>query len=246
MNRNKLSISPSKLEQYRKFFDEEYNGFITEEMVIETITGVKKYKPEMITGEACHAIIENGPEQYFDSAKGKYVVAVDVGELPGGGREIKEEEFTWNEILPLVDYRNSHPGLVFEVFNRYTTFVKGYEVEMQMYIDAFWGTFVHEHKTVYKPWEMETYERSLQWKVYLLATLARKVTYNIFYVKEPLVSEQKAGITERTIRPGSFDLYPYPQMQKDVHDWLYMFIDFCEKRGLLEYVYADNRREAVL
>lgn len=228
MQRNKLSFSPSKLEQFRKFYHEEYNGTVTPQKVIESIMGKVPWKQEMTTGSAYHLIIENGGEPYWSDKENKYVVF---------DKESKETVlFTKNEAEPAIIYRNAHPGLIFEVPNKWTFNLNGFEITMNMRFDAGYGLDIHEHKTVYKSgWHIETYEDSLQWKIYLLSSAARKVKYNIFeYIKYE--NDDEGRVTH-----VAFDLHPYPNMKDDIFEQVELFINFCYDNNLMEYVYAKGR-----
>ena len=60
-----VRLSPSKLEQFRKYFDSEFNGFITKETVLDYFSGKTEFKQHINFGTAFQLIIENGAEQYW-------------------------------------------------------------------------------------------------------------------------------------------------------------------------------------
>lgn len=220
MEYHTLMISPSKLETYRKFKDEEWNGFITEEAVITDIKGEKEWSAKMTFGTAFHAVLEHGHERYLQD-DGLYHIKVD--DMP------EEIICTFEELIPAIEHRIAHPYMVHEIKAKHWLKIKGYNVLLNMRVDGAEGLRVHEHKTTSKPVELEGYERSIQWRIYLLATKAQYVQYNIFKVYEP-----KKG--PRRVDPFSFKLFPYEGLERDVCALVHSFIEFCEKRNLLPYI----------
>jgi hypothetical protein len=150
-----LSISPSKLENFRKYYDEEFNGYVTAEKVIESIKGETVWSESMSKGSAYHEMIEYGPDPY-KLENGIYRVVPEVGD---------PLIFNQQEVDPIYQYREEHPGLTFEIPHSYSVSVAGHSITMNMRIDAFWGNEVHDQKTTSKPPALANYEKSLQWMI---------------------------------------------------------------------------------
>ena len=216
----KLIISPSKLEQFRCYYDEEYNGKIQIEDIISYLKGEVEWKKEMNYGSAIHAVLEFGHEKYLQP--------------DGQTCLIKEDEFPEPISIPLatlqpvLDYRLKYPKVIHEVKVRKLIEVSGYQVLLNMRVDGMFGLGIHEHKnpqdkgfTTY-----ESYEKSSQWKVYLYATGANFVQYNIFKWKET----KRRGFE---IIPETYTYYRFPTMEWEVISLVQHLINFCERQGLI-------------
>ncbi len=215
----RLSISPSKLEQFRKYLDSEMNGFITKDSVIETILGVKQFKQQMEIGSSLHAIIENGVDKYRSND------VLNVFEV--GMKEnisLKEEN-----VLEAVLFAKKHKGSVHEVWHEEEFRIGIYDVVMPMRIDMLFGDGVHEIKTTSRDVSFEDFFRSCQWKCYAIATAPRYVEYNVFqYVLKDVTTD---------IYFKRIDFRFYVNLNEcllEVRNLLRMFIEFCEANNLIE------------
>lgn len=221
----KVIISPSKLEEFRLHLTDGFNGTITVDKVIDKIKGVSKWAPRMVLGTAVHAILEYGPGRY--RKEGKIIVQEDG--MP------ESVTFTDAEIQPLIKHRSKHPYMVHEIKAKHTLSITteqdSYEVILNMRIDGMEGIAVHEHKTSDKPAEIENYIDSCQWKIYLLTAGVPIAIYNTFQIKQP-----KGKPIE--IIPFTFDFHAYRDMPNEITTLLRQFIEFCEHRGLIEYITA--------
>lgn len=217
-----LSISPSKLETFRKYYTEAMNGFITEEKVIDSITGRTPWSDKMVDGTAFHKMIEFGPDRYRNGDK----YYVPVSDEVAGHEDIVFEE---RHAKVARDYRSTIPGAVFEVNYAHKFDFQGYKIVMNMKMDAMWGMEVHDQKTTDKDPKVDSYEESLQWKIYLIATFAKKFQYNIFRF------HRKNDILE-DIELTSFYLVPRPSMNNEILETLDLFIRFCKAKNLMSYL----------
>jgi len=219
----KLVISPSKLEQFRLFYTEAFNGFITQESIIIDIKGEKEWSTAMRFGSAFHGIIEHGPEPYYDSSSGKYIYTEE-----GLDEQVILEA---GEIQPAIDYRHRYPNMLNEMKARHYMKVSGYDVLINMRIDGMNGLVVHERKTSKRPSDVDHYYKSLQWKCYALATDCAYVQYDIFKYTEP-----KKGPRKVTYIDPPYQYIPYPDIERDVALWVARLISFCEVQGLMKYI----------
>lgn len=225
-----LQISPSQLETFRKFYEEVFDGMVTEQDVIEAVKRRTSYKPEMGTGEAYHKVIEQGHEKFHkpDIAINHYEVPVQIWYEE---KRIEVTEiFTYAELLPAIRYREKHKGLIFEVPNHWNFEYGEYQVTIEMRMDAMHGNYVHENKTVYSSWKMEGFENSLPWQIYLVSADSPRITFNIFEI----LSKREEDI-QRRVSCFSFDLYREEQMEYDIKDWVGLYIQFLEIHNLLNY-----------
>ena len=213
-------MSPSKIENFRLYIDEEYNGSITLENTIKYIQGKTEWKSTMNYGSAIHAVLEHGHLKYLKS---------------GGICVIKEDDFpepitmTLDELAPVIEYRRKHPNLISEIKLTYELTLPDKIVQIPMRIDGIEGFVVHEHKNPEGSWHLDNYERSVQWKIYLVATNALCVQYNLF-----VWNKQKDGKVH--IERKSFRLYHYPGIMDDIYESVDMLINFCNRHGLTEYI----------
>lgn len=213
-------ISPSKLENFRAYIDEEYNGYITLESMTDYLKGKSVWKPSMNYGSAIHAVLEYGHAKYLQ--KGDICV-------------IKEDDFpepitlTVDELAPVIRYRQRHPNLISEIKLTKSLFINNDEVQISMKVDGIEGVIVHEHKNPENSWHIDDYERSVQWKIHLIATGAECVQYNIFCWKKP-----KDKLLSITL--NSFQLFRYPTIEEDIKEVINMVINFCNLHGLTEFI----------
>lgn len=224
-----LSISPSKLETFRKYYDEEYQGFITEEKLIQTIIGETfEWSEAMVRGSAYHKVIEHGAADFFKD--GQYLVPIENRD----GSVVDTIEFSWQELQAAEKYRSDYPGAIFEVNHEYKFPCAGHIIHMNMFIDTMWGNEIHDHKTTDKPPGgvgnsiVDSYHRSLQWKIYMVATGASLFRYNIF---------QFTFKNEfRDVEKFSFYLPPEKDMFQQMKETADMYIRFCKDKNLMKYI----------
>jgi len=219
----KLSISPSKIEQFRLFYTEAFNGFITQENIITYLRGEQEWKDEMRFVSAYHAMIEFGPEKFFDPVRGVYVYTED--RMPG------EIVLTKSELLPAIEYRAKYPGMINEMKAKYWTEVAGYRVLINMRIDGMNGLVVHERKTGKRTNGFDYYQASTQWKCYALATECKLIQYDIFKYNEPRSGPRKVEYID-----PPYQFMPYTGMKNDVDHWIGQLIHFCEINNLMKFL----------
>ncbi len=156
MRHNNYVFSPSKLETYRLYRNEEFNGTITKESVIDTVLGVKKFSKKMSFGTAYHEMLEHGVEPY----EAGQVYSVDVD----GDDFIFQQE----HVQPIIDFRNKHPNTVYECWLPFVIKLGNTNVRIRSRVDAIEGNVIHEFKTSSRGADVSHFERSCQWKLYTL------------------------------------------------------------------------------
>lgn len=222
-----LSFSPSKLEFFRKFIHEEYNGWFTRERVIDNIKGIQERSFKANLGTAIHEVLEKGYKPYYDSERKIYLVTVENRD-----EDVPNDifEFNDNELAFIKQYYDTHKRVVNEIPLELKLKIQGNDVIMRMRLDQMQGISVTDHKTSDKEPKIDEFERSVQWKLYLLATGAKIFNYNHIQYKK-----LKKDIEYRLI-PKSWQFYPYPEMYNDILGWGNRFINFCKIEGLIEYI----------
>jgi len=215
-------LSPSKIEQFRKFYKSEMSGFITEEKVIESIMGSKHKSPQIDFGTAYHAIIENGCDKYL-SENGDYYIFEGDMQYP--------QTFSKNEIIPALEYASEINGAVHECWNEYHVHWKGKHIVVPMRLDVMYGLQVHEVKTTSIPVDIESYMNSCQWRYYLCSTGSSKVRYQIFRYWNSKNGE------DRRIEPISFECYPDEDIELKMKQLAYLTLEFCLDNNLESKIY---------
>lgn len=97
------------------------------------------------------------------------------------------------------------------------------------------GNGIRELKTRRKPFDVETYADSLQWRSYLLAFDAARIVYD-------LVRLDEADGVFFAAEHDALPLYPYPGMRDDVEREARALVAFAHERGLLPYLTAAQER----
>jgi len=218
-----LVISPSKLERFRQYLDGEFYESVTAEKVIESIKGLQPWTPKMTFGTAFHAILEEGISS-FPTEENHVIVRTkdlpDVLHIPIQVAKVAEK------------YRTQHPSMVYEVKLKGYVDTGSHKVLLNGRMDGVEGLHLHEQKTSSRKPDLSFYERSAQWKCYLMmAQDAKLVQYNLFCYQ---LKEGESIPNE--IEPFSFQLLPYPELERDVIHILNEFIRFCKHHGLLSHI----------
>ncbi|HOZ90869.1 MAG TPA: hypothetical protein PKX59_08115 [Bacteroidia bacterium] len=215
----KYKITPSKLESFRYLIEEHYGT--TEDFIAE-IKGTKEWSRKMNFGSAFHAVIEFGPEKYYDFDSGKYIVK--ESDFPEA--VVMEQE----QIDVAVRFRNNHSRMVSECKHSFELDMGAFIAVFSLKVDSLEGDIVNENKTTDKAVSFEKYYKSIQWKCYILATGVQKVVYNVFKYK----GNEKKGY--EVDEPVDFTFFPYENLKNDVYSLCREYIDFCTRHDLLDYV----------
>lgn len=215
---------------------EEYNGFITREKLIEGLKGEEVWTPKAEFGTAFHLVLENGADKYWNESANAYVI--QDSKMPNA---IVCE---YSEIQLADEFHKEFgKAMVWEV--RHTEYIRvdNYDIRLNMRIDSLLGEEVHENKTTTRGLKPDFYERSMQWRIYLMAMQTPMVQYNVFPYKEP--APMKEGQTKR--RKGARELrevsyFPIKfhhggeTMIQEVEHWTRNLISFCERNELMQYI----------
>lgn len=100
-------------------------------------------------------------------------------------------------------------------------------------IDMIDGNVVEDIKVTGRYMGVDFYERSLQWKMYLMGLKAPMFRYHIFLRKRknrPHKFEYK-----------NFDFYAYTGMEDEIINWAERMIQFCEWNGIEDCIIDKNK-----
>jgi hypothetical protein len=218
-----LALSPTKLELFRKYITGEMNEYFTEQMVIDSIKGVRRTSFKANLGTAIHLILEKGYDKFYNPATDVFTVRIKDSDTPF--------VFTKEELKTVIAYIDKKQPSVNEVPVHKVVKVGSQQVLLRMKIDEMSGVSATDHKTSERPLKVSYFENSLQWKIYVLATQARIFYYNYF---QYIINQESGKLM--SINHTKFSLYPYEDMESDVKNWIEHFIHFCELNGLIDFI----------
>lgn len=214
-----MRISTTTLESFRLFMQPDQE-WMTEQELIDSISGVFKPTPAVRLGLAFGKVLEN-PDAYRVPAG---YVFDDAGHL-----EYQFSHQTINPCLALID-RNG----VFEAKG-----VKRYgDCDVVAKADHLIGTHLSEFKTTCGSFDFDKYAASCQWRFMVDIFQPSAVTYHVF-----LLDDHDNGVVElRGIE--SFNLYPYAELHQDCCDLLARFTDYVTAKGLDVLLKARQKEAA--
>lgn len=219
MRANNFVLSPSKLETFRCYLKEEYNGYVTKQSVIDTVLGVRKYSKKMDFGTAYHEMLEHGVDSYlcadFEGHEFDYKVKVEDNYF----------YFKKKDVDPIVHFRNQYPNTSYECWLGFTIKLGNINVRFRSRVDGIEGRLIHEFKTTSNTVKVESYERSCQWKLYTLGLGVRAVQYHTFQYK-------MSKDTLKQVIPLDFKFYRTETTDQEVYSLIHDFIDFCYSQGI--------------
>ena len=219
----KVKLSPSKIETHRKYVMEEYAGTITKEKVIASIKGEEVWSAKALFGSAAHLVMQFGAEKYYNEEQAKYVI--QDSQMP------EPILLSYQEIEKFDLFHKEHPNMIWESKATLVIIVDGFEVTLNMRIDAMEGLTIHENKTSSNDLDFDFFEASYQWKCYFLATKAEKAQYNVFSYYEPNTKRK-----EYEVFYDFMTLFPYKGLEEDVKQGIRELIQFCRIYNLMPYI----------
>ena len=138
-----------------------------------------------------------------------------------------------------------HAGIAFfgdglrEMTSWRTWEVGGLKVQVEGTADHVHGLVVQDAKTKFSDTDPADYEQSLQWRAYLLIHHAEVFRYVMFNFKDPT---EDGFLALKDIY--HFNMWRYPDMERDVLEWLERFVDWAGTRGLIRHLENDRGRTA--
>jgi hypothetical protein len=208
--KRKISISPSLLNSFWLVYTEQYN--LTEERLEQDIRGVFAASPAMNLGTAVHHCIETGSMEATVDNIDYNLESNLVSEISNVLKKHGGYEKIQNEICMKLNFTDVH----------------GFDVVMNMRIDAASYPDILEFKTSGKPKAFKDYESSMQWKCYLVACPeASKVTYEVFVIDSETDGQT---YTVSLKQQQTFTMHRYKEVFTDVKNTLEMFVFWLSHR----------------
>lgn len=213
-----LSISPSLLESWRVAVQDLYPNAL--ESLIQNLSGVRVPNEAMSRGTAWHAMLDEGPDKFWDFGTKSYRVLEP------------EMKITWDfkpeAVEPLKVVRESIQWAAREVWHdSFLGVIAGYKVYMKMRYDALMGLEVHEFKTKSRKPTYQEYFKSVQWKCYLdgIPEL-QKVVYHIFQLN---TKNDKCDYTRLDFNREDFDRMEINRLATGLVEWISVQEGYIER-----------------
>lgn len=228
---SKPIIRVTQLETFRKYLaNGEYDYYeITEQSVIDSISG--KFKGNELTriGTAFHSIVETGKPNYADPKEGCVIDVDDHG-----------VRFNAKQLQVALDYRNNFPGAFHEI-RRYKDYGRAIVTGCADIVD---GVELRDIKTKFSTPSDKDYMDSCQWCYYLDIFEADVFHFDLFVFEGYKL--KKHGYDVRGLELKRYTppitCYRYPDMTRDNIALVNMFMDWAEQRGLTHFLCPDFKK----
>ncbi|MCZ2855565.1 MAG: hypothetical protein O2U62_00560 [Candidatus Bathyarchaeota archaeon] len=225
MSQQKPLVRTTAIEAFRRYLANGDNDYyeITEQSVIDSVTGKFKGNEQTRIGTAFHGIVQHG-EQFGLPIENGYEFSID-GHSVGLSHEQRKIA---------LDYRDEHPHAYHE-FRGYKDYGRAIVTGCADMID---GVEIRDIKTKYSAPSDSEYINSCQWRYYLDIFGADVFHFDLFVFHG--YDKEKHGYDVRplelTRHTPPITCYRYPEMENDNLILLNQFMDWAEARGLTEYL----------
>lgn len=226
MSQPKPTIRVTTIEAFRRYLaNGDYDRYeITEQSVIDSVTG--KFEGNVYThiGSAFHSIVENGRETPMKAVEGGALMFI-------AGNEV---HLSLDQIQVALDYRDEHP-LAFHEIRLCKDYGRAIVTGCADMID---GVEIRDIKTKYSAPSDKEYIDSCQWRYYLDIFGADVFHFDLFVFNG--YNKDKHGYDvsslELTRHTPPITCYRYPEMESDNILLLNQFLDWVEARNLTKYL----------
>ena len=225
MSQQKPIVRTTAIEAFRRYLANGENDYyeITEQSVIDSVTGEFKGSEYTRIGTAFHSVVQYGEPCYADSQDG---CMIDVDD--------HAVRFNEEQLKIALDYRNEHPNAYHE-YRGYRDYGRAIVTGCADMID---GVEIRDIKTKYSTPSDADYINSCQWRYYLDIFGADVFHFDLFVFNG--YSKEKHGYDVRglelTRHTPPITCYRYPEMENDNLALLNQFMDWAEARGLTKYL----------
>ena len=205
-----LRLSATLLESSRLYFA----GAISQESLIESITGKVEPTPAMELGNAFHAVFED-PDAYMEMWDDAHVYHAH-GFVFDAQLVDKSVADIWAQ-CPIMEVPSSDLMLQTDYG----------PVRISCRADAMAGLDCFELKTTQRAPNTAKYLDSMQWRAYVLAYGATSVTYRVVQLKH--LKEPDVWTITNT---ETMTQYPYPQITQDLTKAATRLVEFIQHHNL--------------
>lgn len=229
MSQQKPIVRTTAIEAFRRYLANGDNDYyeITEQSVIDSVTGEFKGNEQTRIGTAFHSIVQIGNPGH------KIIDGGDEFDVDGFKVRLAKKH-----CMLALAYRNEHPNAYHE-FRGYKDYGRAVVTGCADMID---GVEIRDIKTKFSPLSDADYINSCQWRYYLDIFGADVFHFDLFefngYKKEKHGYDVRGLKLTRHTPP--ITCYRYPEMENDNLALLNQFMDWAEARGLTKYL--TNKR----
>lgn len=240
-------IRVTQLEKFRRYIEQsEYANYeITEQSVIESITGVFTGNEQTRIGTAFHSIVETGKpksEKVPSGERSFLYYGKEQKEPVPCGRKFDIDGFDVildvNQCKVALDYRNEFPNAYHEI-RLYKDFGCAVVTGCADIID---GIEIRDIKTKYSYPSDSDYINSCQWKFYLELFNVDVFHFDLFVFDN--YNKDKHGYDVRGLPLERYfpaiACYRYDGMERDNRNLLRSFLEWAEYRDLVKYLIKET------
>lgn len=225
MSQQKPLVRTTAIEAFRRYLaNDEYSNYeISEQSVVDSITGVFKGSCYTRIGTAFHGIVQYG-EQFGLPIENGFEFDID-------GHSVR---LSYEQRNIALDYRNEHPNAYHE-FRGYKDYGRAIVTGCADMID---GIEIPDIKTKFSTPSDADYINSCQWRYYLDIFGADVFHFDLFVFNGYKKEEHGYDVRglELTRHTPPITCYRYPEMENDNLALLNLFMDWAEARGLTKYL----------
>lgn len=229
MSQKKPLVRTTAIEAFRRYLTNGDNDYyeITEQSVIDSVTGEFKGNEQTRIGTAFHSIVQIG------NPKHKIIDGGDEFDVDGFKVRLANKH-----CMLALAYRNEHPNAYHE-FRGYKDYGRAIVTGCADMID---GVEIRDIKTKYSTPSDSDYINSCQWRYYLDIFGADVFHFDLFvfngYKKEKHGYDVRG--LELTRHTPPITCFRYPEMESDNLALLNQFMDWAEARGLTKYLTKER------
>lgn len=238
-------IRVTQLESFRRYISGDYD-YMTEQNVIDSITGSFKGNAQTRIGTAFHTIVEKGLFVQDKIPAGKRIFTYY-------GKQVSEDVpagyvfiIDGNEIIldakqcdTAIKYRAEHITAYHEV----RKFVDMGDVILTGCADMIDGVEIRDIKTKYSYPDDKDYINSAQWRMYMQMFGADTFHFDLFQFED--YNLDKHGYDVRGLKLTQhlpITVYRYPQMENDNANLIKEFMQWATAKNLVECLVNQNNK----
>lgn len=222
---SKPIVRVTTIEAFRRYLANGEHDYyeITEQSVIDSISGEFTGNEYSRIGTAFHSIVETGAPRFAEPTEGCVIDVDDHG-----------VRFNAQQLQVALDYRNEHPGAFHEV-RRYKDYGRAIVTGCADMID---GIELRDIKTKYSTPSDKDYIDSCQWRYYLDIFNADVFHFDLFTFEGYKLDKHGYDVRVLGLKRHTppITCYRYLDMEADNLALLNTFMDWAESRDLLKYL----------
>lgn len=242
--RSKPLVRVTQIEAFRRFIEQsDSNNYeITEQSVMDSVTGSFEGNCQTRVGSAFHAIVETGCQPCVIAPAGYRTFTYygkEKQEPVPEGRTFDIEGYPvtldLSQIKVALDYRYQN----IEAFHEIRKYKDYGRAVVTGCADMVNGLQLRDIKTKYSVPSDSQYYDSCQWRFYLDMFGADIFDFDLFCFDGYKLEKHGYDVRGLPLIPytPAIRVYRYDGMEQDIHNLLDQFLDWCELRGLTQYLY---------